>query len=110
MPHKRQMSLEDKSKIGLLPALAKGVELNSIKARKQQGREAQVRCRCRIWSTEFDSLGLRAWRVSRDANRGRSVSGRVRKIYRCFESRHKPFVAVGRWVCDCGQSGSMLQK
>ena len=72
---------------------------DAVKTGHQKSREAEVGIGHRVGETHLNAASLVACGV-RDADRGRTVAGRVSQLHRRFKARHQALVGIGRRVCD----------
>jgi hypothetical protein len=81
--------------------------LHAVQARHHHGGEARYGLAVRIREAHFDAAALRVAHV-RNADRGRTVAGRVGQLDRRFEARHQALVRVGARVGDRVQRTGVL--
>ena len=80
---------------------------HAVQTRHQQGGKAQVGVHERIGEAGFHTATLGVGHV-RNADRGRTVLGRISQLHRCFEVGHQALVAVGARVGDGVQRTGVL--
>ena len=80
------------------------------KPRQQQRGEGEIRIRRRIRRAKLDPLRFRIRRVSRNADRRRTIARGIGEINRRLESGHEPLVAVGGRIGDAGQARARVSK
>ncbi|VXB37347.1 conserved hypothetical protein [Massilia sp. 9I] len=81
--------------------------LDAVQACHQQRSEAQVDVGQRVREAGLDAAAFRVRHV-RDADRGRTVAGRVGQLDRGFIARHQALVRVGARVGDRVQGACVL--
>jgi hypothetical protein len=80
---------------------------HAVQTRHQQGGKAQVGVHQRIGEAGFHATALGVGH-KRNADRSRTVLGRVSQLHRCFEVGHQALVAVGAGVGDGVQGTGVL--